>query len=133
MKSKSKGAFGAAALAIGLLFLVACSSVSTYTRAYLVAPKYAPSNATIVQILDAEPKRPMEKLGEILVGTQGQPSRDEIEKKLREAAAKLGADAVYIISDKLNIYPVVYADWWGPSTASQYVERNLLAVAVKYK
>jgi hypothetical protein len=125
--------FAGGFLAVACFLAGGCSTVNTYTRAYLAAPRFAPSRPEHIEILQAEPKRPLEKLGEILVGTEGQPSRDAIEKKLREAAAKLGADAVYITADKLNIYPVVYLDWWGPSGTSQDVQRNLVAVAVKYK
>ena len=133
MKLKVNTLAGGILFTCGILFLAGCSSVSTYTRAYMTAPTYPASNPANIKILAAEPKQPFERLGEIFIGTEGEPSREQIEKKLRAAAAQLGADAVYITADKLNITPVVYLDWWGPTTTGQDVRRNLVAVAVKFR
>lgn len=117
-----------------LLLAAGCASISTRTNAYLGSPKYAPSNPTSVDILQSEPKGPKERLGEIVLTVEGEPSRDDLERKLKEGAAKLGADAVFIVYDKMHIFPVVYGDWWwGPMGVSEDAHRKIVAVAVKTK
>lgn len=117
-----------------LLLVAGCASVSTRTNAYLTSPRYAPTTPASVQILQAEPKQLKDRLGEIILTVEGEPSRDDLERKLKEAAAKLGADAVFIIHDKMHIFPVVYGDWWwGPMGVIEDAHRKIVAVAVKLK
>ena len=120
---------------VGLfMFVTGCASVSQHTRAYLASPHYAPSNPAAVQILPEEPKQPKERLGEVVLTVEGEPKRDKIEEKLREGAAKLGADAVFIVYDKVHVFPVVYYDWWwGPMGATETMDRMIVGVAIKYK
>ena len=116
----------------GALGLCGCASVSEQTHAYLGSPRFAPTQPPTIQILAAEPPQPKELLGEVTLCVRGNPSRDEVEKKLKEAAAKLGANAVYVAYDKTHVLPIVYYDWWGPWVAeSPY--RRIVAVAIKYK
>ena len=116
-----------------MLALCGCAGVSVQTHAYLGTPRYGPTPVPTVQILPAEPNRPKEALGEIILSMTGNPSRDVLETKLRDAAAKLGADAVFISSDKTRIYPVLYYDWCYPPWIDQQSTRNIIAVAIKYK
>ena len=84
--------------------------------------------------MQAEPKQPKERLGEVVLNIDGEPKRDKIEQKLREGAAKLGADAVFIVYDKVHVFPVVYYDWWwGPMSATETMDRMIIGVAIKYK
>jgi hypothetical protein len=104
------------------------------TRAYLTVPRYPPTAPGAVQILAAEPNVPKERLGEISLSVSGQPSRERLEKRLKEAAAKLGADAVFVVYDRTHIFPIVYVDWyWGPAGVSEEVHRDIVAVAIKYR
>jgi hypothetical protein len=114
-----------------MLVLCGCAGVSVRTHAYLGTPRYGPTPAPAVQILPAEPSRPKERLGEIILNVSGNPSRDVLENKLRNAAANLGADAVFIASDKTRIYPVVYYDWCYPPWIYQQSTRTIIAVAIK--
>jgi len=116
-----------------MLLLCGCAGVSVRTHAYLGLPRYAPTPAPAVQILPAEPNRPKERLGEIILSVSGNPSRDVLENKLRNAAARLGADAVFISSDKTRIYPVVYYDWCCPPWFYEESTRNIIGVAIKLK
>ena len=121
------------ALGTGIL-LAGCASVSENTHAYLGIPHYSPVDPNRVQVLQAEPKEDKVRLGEIILAVDGKPAREDIEKKIRVAAAKLGADGAFIIYDRTHIFPVVYSDyWWGTSWVSQDSTRNIVAIAFKYK
>jgi hypothetical protein len=114
--------------------LAGCASISERTNVYLTAPKYPPVNPASVQILSAEPKQPHDRLGEIFLTVEGQPSREELEKKLKRAAARLGADGVFIVYDRTHIFPVVYVGgWWGPAGVDENFHRDIVAVAIKSK
>ena len=69
-----------------------------------------------VQILTAEPKQPHDRLGEVMLSVGGNPPREKVEQKLKRAAAKLGADAVFVQYDTTHVFPVAYANWWGGPT-----------------
>ena len=117
-----------------LLVLTGCASVSSRTNAYLGTPHYPPTNPDSIQIMLSEPPGQKERLGEVVITVSGQPKREVIERKLREAAAGLGADTVFIIHDKMHIFPVVYGDWWwGPMGVTEEAYRKIVAVAVKLK
>jgi hypothetical protein len=116
-----------------LLLLSGCSSISEDTRGYLGAPKYPPTQPERVQILASAPTRAHEKLGEILLEATSKVSRDKLEERLRAQGANLGADAVYPAYDRMHVTPIVYADWWGPSTVGRDLRRNIVGIAIKYK
>jgi hypothetical protein len=112
------------------LILCGCATISENTHAYLGSPHLQPTNPASVQILALEPKQPKERLGEIVLSVEGNPSRQKLEEKLKAAAAQLGADGVFIVSDKTHIYPVTYWDCWGPATSEDW-RRLIVAVAFK--
>src|SRR5512139_1250910 len=82
------------------LWLAGCASISTRTRIYPGAPKYPPTDPLKVEILRVAPTRPHDRLGEIALDATDDPSRERIEKKLKNAAAKLGADAMVVVFDQ---------------------------------
>ncbi len=113
--------------------LCGCSTVYTRTNPYLGISNYPATKPDHVQILSAEPKnRPHDRLGEVFLDIGGSPSKKKLEKKLKAAAANLGGDAVFVVSDQTRIFPVVYVDWWGP-TFTQDARRGIIAVVVKFK
>jgi hypothetical protein len=121
---------------IGVLVLVCagCSGITASTHAYLGIPKYPPIDPNKVQILREEPKQPIDRLGEIILGAEGGVNRDALEKELKRRAAELGANAVIVVYDKTHVFPVVYVDWyWGPSGVSSETHRDIVALAVRYK
>ena len=62
------------------------------------------------------------------------PATGKAGEKLKRAAAKLGADAVFVLYDKTHVFPVAYADWWGgPYGVYGRYTRDIVAVAIKYK
>ena len=116
------------------LALCGCSTISVNTKAYLASPRCAPSDPAKVEILAAEPKQSKDRLGEIMLSVGGNPGRERLEDKLKHAAAKLGADAVFVVYDKTHVFPVVYVDWWGgPYGVTEELRRDIVAVAIKYK
>ena len=68
-----------------------------------------------------------------MLSVDGSPSREKLEQKLKQAAAKFGADAVFVVYDKTHVFPVVYVGWWGgPYGVSEETRRDIVAVAIKY-
>lgn len=122
-------------LLVSLCWLTGCSSVSVQTIQYVGAPRFPQSAPSHVQVLQAAPSRPFERLGEVVlnVSTQPAPPITEIESRLRQRAAAMGADAVYVASDRIE---TVGSQIWGPPWAPSVTtiqSRVIDAVAIKYK
>jgi hypothetical protein len=73
------------------LIFSGCSSISENTHAYLGSPQLVPTKPDTVQVFMSEPKQPKERLGEVILSVEGNPSREKLEQKFRVEAAKLGA------------------------------------------
>jgi hypothetical protein len=89
------------------------------TTQYLGVPRTAPTDAATVQVLPSEPMRTHDRLGEILldVSVDPAPPVQDVEQRLREEAAKMGGNAVFVVRDVVN-----------PN-----VGRKLIAVAIRYR
>ena len=117
-----------------LLFAVTgCKTVSVSSIEYLGGPTYAPSNPAQIEILRTPPTRPHVRLGEITA----EPSSDsvspqQIEAKLRQSAAKMGADAVVIVSDRTQVTGAVVTGPMFGRTIQQTTGRVIVGVAIKY-
>jgi len=121
-------------VAVGATLLLAgCCSISEHEHAYLNSPRSAPRPSDKVAILVSEPTQPKDRLGEVRLSIEGEPSRDQIEQKLKDGAAKLGADAVFVVYDRVHVFPVVYAGWYGPAGVSEAMRREIVGIAVKYR
>ncbi len=122
-------ALGAAAV----LLLTGCSSVSAESHPYIGAPTFPSSDPAKVVVLRHEPRRPHVRLGEIVLEPSGSPDVLEIEKAMREEAAKLGGDAAVLVYDRTRrMGTVVTGDWW-VAYAMPIYERVIVAVAIKYR
>ena len=118
-------------LALAML-LTGCSFVSTRLQPYVGGPRFPPTDPTRVEILRAEPTRAHVRLGEIFAEPSGQPTVAQYEQALREAAAKMGADAVVVVYDQMQVLgTVVSGPWWAPS-ASPIVGRVVVGLAIRY-
>ncbi len=115
-----------------VLIFSGCTSISEHTHAYLGSPQLVPTNPDTVQIFMAEPKQPKERLGEVVLSVEGNPSREKLEHKLKVEAAKLGATGVFVVSDRTRVYPVMYWDYWGPESYETW-HRLIVGVAFKNK
>ncbi len=115
-----------------LALLVGCSMVSVQSKQYLGVPTYPPTDPAAVEILRLEPQRPNERLGEITLEPQGNPTVQEMEAKARQAAAKMGANAVVIVADRTErMGGMVTGPWWGRQYDPVY-GRVIIGVAIRY-
>ncbi|HEY3065016.1 MAG TPA: hypothetical protein VGL09_04450 [Methylomirabilota bacterium] len=115
-----------------------CATISTTSMPYVGAAQRPPTDPMSVQILQAMPAAPYERLGEISVtaSTSPAPAMSDIEQKLREKAAALGADAAVVVYDGLQpIGAYISGGLWWPSDRTVYpvTGRRLVAVAIKYQ
>ena len=120
----------AAALCLG----AGCSKVTVQTKHYPESAVYAPMPAKTVAILPSPPKEKFQSLGEIHIRPKPNenPSPSEVLRKLKKAAAKMGADAVVIAADpaKLTGEPTAPPDWWKGETGRD--GRTVVGVAIWY-
>jgi hypothetical protein len=115
--------------------LAACATVDATSTQYVGAPHPPPTDPANVAILRAEPGRPHDRLGEVVVdaSTEPPPPIADVEAKMRAEAAKLGADAVVIVLDRVvptGVY--VSGPWWGRSVDT-VTGRKIVGVAIKYR
>ena len=115
-----------------LSLLFGCTYVSVESRRYLAVPSYPPTDPASVQILHAPPTQPHERLGEISLQPEGNPPVQEMEAKLREAAAKMGADAAVIVADKMRYMGAFETGPWWSREISPVYGRIIIAVAIRY-
>jgi hypothetical protein len=118
--------------AAAVLLLTGCSTVSADSQRYIGAPAFPPSDPAKVEILRHEPKRPHERLGEVVLKPSGNPDVAEIEKALRDEAAKLGGDAAVLVYDKTRRMGTVVTGSWWVRYATPIYGRVIVAVAIKY-
>jgi hypothetical protein len=128
-------------LSRGLLLLVvagmfvSCATIDATTTQYVGAPHFPPSNPATVEILRSEPIRPHERLGEIVVdaSTEPAPPIAEVEDKLRAEAAKLGADAVVVVLDRVQPVGAFVSGPWFGRDVDVIKGRKVVGVAIKYR
>ena len=115
--------------------LVACTSIDVKTTPYPGLPKLAPTAADKIEILRAAPSRAHEKLGEIQIDASNDPAPPLVDlgTTLQEEAAKLGADAVVILSYREMTIPDPKAGTPPPPNAPNVTIHRALAVAIKYR
>lgn len=120
---------------VAALLAAGCSYFHSHTIAYLGAPRPAPTEPARIEILHRPPERPHDRLGEIVVDASLSPPPDpsKLEARFRREAAKLGADAVFIVQDRAETTGWwVSGPWWGP-TVSPTQARIIVGVAIKYR
>lgn len=133
MKVKAKAIIVVLLLVLATLSLTSgCNYVSVNTKPYLGVPLYPPTNPADVEILRTEPLRPHERLGEVTLEPTGNPPVQEMEQKLREAAAKMGADAAVLVADRtMRMGATVSGPWYGRQISPDF-QRFIIAVAIRY-
>ena len=121
------------AVLVALLTATGCRTVSVSSMQYIGGPAYAPSDPAQIQILRTAPARPNIRLGEVTaVPSSDSVSVQQIETKLRQAAAKMGADAVVIVSDRNQVTGAFVTGPWYGRTIQQTTSRVVIGVAIKY-
>jgi len=83
--------------------IASCAYVEATTTQYVGVPRFQPTDPKAVQILRSEPMQPHDRLGEILLDISVDPpaSVEEVEQRLREEAAKWGANGVLVVRDQV--------------------------------
>lgn len=115
--------------------LLSCATIDATMTRYVGAPHFPPSNPATVEILRIEPIRPHERLGEIVVdaSTEPAPPIAEVEDKLRAEAAKLGADAVVVVLDRVQPVGAFVSGPWFGRDVDVIKGRKVVGVAIKYR
>jgi hypothetical protein len=117
-----------------LLIAAGCAGMSVSTIRYANVPDFPPRAPASVQILRSEPAQPHQQLAEITVTAPANtaPAAQEVEEKLRTAAASLGANAVVLVVDPLQPGNVASRTWWG-APAGAGTGRDVIGVAIRYR
>ena len=124
-----------AALMASVLALAACATVDAQTTAYVGVEHPAPTLASEVQIMRVPPARPFVRIGEILIDASVDPAPPitQVEEKLREQAATLGADAVVVVYDQIQpVAAYVSGPLWNRDI-NTIQGRKLKGIAIKYQ
>jgi len=84
-----------------LVLTASCTYVEATSTQYAGVPRYDRTDPDKVQVLATEPRQRHERLGEVFVRASVEPpaAREDIDARLREEAARWGADAVYVMQD----------------------------------
>ena len=87
-----------------VLTLAACAYVDARTTQYVGVARFPPTDPGSVKVLAAEPRERFDRLGEVLLdmSLDPKPPVEDIERKLREEAAKWGAHAIYVVRDTIT-------------------------------
>ena len=113
-----------------LMMLVAALSFGCATNPVRIiplvgTPAYPPTDPATVMIFREEPQMPFETLGQIVVDPDAALSIPDMEQKLREAGASMGANAVVIFSGATMRA--------GESKSEMGGGQIVTAIAVRYK
>lgn len=111
----------------------ACTSLDSQTTQYVGAPRFQPTDPKTVEITRAEPKQPFDQLGEIVIDASVEPAPpiNEIEQRLREEGAKLGATAVVVVHDKVQPDGAYVTGGWYTRSVQVTEGRKIVGVAIR--
>ncbi len=120
---------------LALWLLAGCSTLNPVSIKVVPlggAPQYPPTEPGIVAILHQEPSRPHAAIAEIYAEPQGSPKPSEIADKLREAGAKLGADAVVIVADRQLVMGAIVTTTLAEQHILATPDHVIVGVAIRY-
>ena len=129
-------AIGGPLLTAGIAcLLVSCASMDATTTEYAGARHFPPTDPSSVEILRSQPSRPHDRLGEVVIdaSTEPAPAISDVEEKLRKEGARIGADAVVIVMDRVQPEGVYVTGGYWNRTAEMYSTHKLVGVAIKYR
>ncbi|HTN27387.1 MAG TPA: hypothetical protein VL180_06350 [Burkholderiales bacterium] len=125
-----------AAAAFASLALSSCATrLDTTTTPYVAAPQLAPTEPAAVKIVRTEPLEPHDRLGEVMIDMSitYPPPIEMVEAKLAEESAKLGANGVVVVVDRVQPSDnYVTGPYWG-RPMEIVTGRKAVGVAIKYK
>ncbi len=93
---------------IGSVMLLA-GCVASHSKLPLKGRRIIATDPASVMVLRSEPLRPFETLGQVVLDQGHTLPVPEMEQKLRHAAASIGANAVFIISDMTALKGPIFA------------------------
>lgn len=119
-----------------LVFLLASCAPPLRVHFFPGARRYPPTSPSSVDILRSELLRPHEAFAEIRMDPPARMSRLDVERRLRERAADIGADALIIEVDNVyreRVWVGPYSAYRGPRVRRAVVrDRVIIAVAIRY-
>ncbi len=114
-----------------LSILSAACARTTGIDLYPGAPRLAPTYPGEVVLLRHDPRRPHIQLGEVWIKPEPGWSPAFVENKLREQAARIGAQALVIVMDRhFRDRIVARYDW---RSRVVYPERVIVGVAISFR
>jgi hypothetical protein len=127
------GSLISCAAAAAVLAVTGCHSISVQSRPNVGVAAYPPTDPASVQILRQAPTQPNIKLGEITAepSSTSTPVAD-IETKLREAGAKMGANAVVIVEDRTAIMGATVTGGWYDRQLSPDIGQVVVGVPIRF-
>jgi len=102
------------------------------SRPYIGVEAFSPTAPDTVQILRSAPTQPNLRLGEITVEPKNNTSVQTIEEKFRDAAARMGANAVVIVADRTEVMGMQETGSWYNADLTPITGRVILGVAIRY-
>jgi hypothetical protein len=141
-----KGLAGVCKMSLGVALacgVTSCSTIGTRTTQYAEVPELPPTIPNHVKILLKQPPGPYQELGTIVVdgSTEPIPPPEKFEAALKQQASDLGADAVVVVSDRVqpdglvgDLPPSEYyrvGEYWTRSVDT-VSGRQIVGVAIKY-
>ena len=125
-----------ACLVLASLALASCATtLESTTTPYVSGPHLAASDPYAVKIIRTEPLEPHERLGEVVIDMSitRPPPIEQVEAKLAEESAKLGANGVVVVVDRVQPSEgYVTGTYWGRPMDS-VTGRKTIGVAIKYR
>ncbi len=117
------------------LVLVGLSTGCTTTKSQAEpgSENYADTDMSRIQLVPWAPNRPHFKVGEIMIEPAKGATWQEIDLELRQAAADLGAHAMYVVWDPKQRFSSVQVD---PDTSEHrphYPANGIVAIAIRFK
>ena len=108
------------------------AQISAHTTQYAGAPPQPPTQPASVRVLRFEPTQPSQNIGEIvlIIPPDTMQSKEQVDDKLRQEAAKLGADAVIVVDDHFQPYGADFKYEWH-LVADYDPSEKLVAKAIK--
>lgn len=118
------------------LFAVSCAP-SLRVHYFRGAPGFPRTRPEAVDLLRGEPRRPHVAFAEIRYEPPARASRYEVEWRLRNKGAHIGADALVIEVDTLyreGTWPGQYRSYPGRGAyRTRYRDRVIVAIAIRYR
>jgi hypothetical protein len=124
-----------ACLALSSFLAASCVSMEATTTQYVGSPQLAPTDPAAVKIVRTEPLEPHDRLGEVMIDMSitYPPLIETVEAKLAEESAKLGANGVVVVVDRVQPSDnYVTGPYWG-RPMEVVTGRKTIGVAIKYK